>query len=56
MLPVFVPRVSGHVANYHSVVGLRVEVGSSNVSNMKQDCDVRYVYVMYCKCSELDSE
>ena len=39
-MKVYVRRVSGDVTKYHSMVGLRVEVGTSNVSNTKQDCDV----------------
>ena len=54
MLPGFVWRVSGDVTNYCNVFGLGVEVGTSNVSNMKQDCNVRYVHVItYCVCPEV---
>jgi hypothetical protein len=54
MLPDFVRRVSGDDRNYHCVVGLRVEVGTLNVFNTKQDCDVRHVHVItYCMCSEM---
>jgi hypothetical protein len=54
MLPDFVRRVSGDVTNYRSVVGHRVEVGTWNICNTKQDCSVRCVHVMtYCVCSEI---
>jgi hypothetical protein len=55
MLSDFVRTVSDDVTNYHSVVGLRVEVGASNVTNTKQDCDVRNVHVItYGRCSEME--